>query len=119
MGRSKVNTVYLAKHENQAKAMAKIAHKKRMLKEKRKHVMFKPLIRRGTATVLPIHQINKMRRMFEEGHATVRDLSSIFGISLTMARNIVFYRTNILDHREKSLIEMQNDGEIRAEPVRE
>jgi prolyl oligopeptidase PreP (S9A serine peptidase family) len=92
--------------------MESVRKYKELLAQKKEYILFKPARTYPKGRPLPTHQINKMRRMYEEGHGGFDVLAKVFNVSKSRVREIVLYHTNILDERGKSLIEMQNDGEI-------
>lgn len=80
---------------------------------KKQNPMYKPVAQfRTRLTPFTISQINKIRMMFESGHATVPQLAKLYKCKREIISKMVKYRSYLIDSREKSLIEMQNDGEI-------
>ena len=101
----------VAKTPEQAARMAIKKRYHRNLRLKKTFPTYRPMSFREDVKI-PLHQVNKMRMMYESGHAGMNILARMFGVSKFMVFSIVKYHSHILDDREKSLIEMQNCGEI-------
>jgi len=100
--------VKIAKSPRQAKQMEARDRQKKRLAYAKKFPSLKTQIIKS----LPVHQINKIRMIYESGHATVTDLAKQFNLHPDTVGKLVKYLTHIKDNRQKSLIEMQNCGEI-------
>ena len=104
-------TIRLPKTKTQAKRMGIIGKYKTNLINKMANPTYKPK-QFNSIRMFTVDDVNKIRRMYEDGHANVSDISRMYCCSLFAIRNVIRYRTYIIDTSEKSLIEMQDDGEI-------
>lgn len=117
MGRRQV--VRVAKNIDQAHRMHMIEKYKKNLRLKMEYPTYKPKRYNDGCTIFSIDQVNKIRFMFEAGHAKQFELARMFKCSWNAIRRVVRYQTYIIEDLEKSLIEMQLDGEITPDHPRE
>lgn len=111
MGRGEI-VVKLPKTAQQAQSVIVKNRYKANLEDKKKNPLYRPLRYDLPKFNLSMQQLNKMRMMYESGHAGPTQLSKLFGLSAGYISQILRYEEHIIEHREKSLIEMQYDGEI-------
>lgn len=95
--------------------MKSIAKWKHNVMLKKCNPLFRPIAFNRKRGIFNVDDVNKIRMMYESGHLGTLHLAELFKCSEFAIRGVVKYKTYLLDNREKSLIEMQDNDEIRPD----